>query len=206
MGDVVKKSGNLLGDGVNIAARLEALSQPNGISISKSVFDLVSNKTNLIFNDLGIQKVKDNEFHAFDILLDPSQKRTLKTKSKSNVLLFATIAVVLLLGLVGIFYYNSEVKVTDNNKTVLTADKPSLLVMPFENQTGKKENDFIGMGITSNIISTLSLNEQLLIPSTNIGKFILENNLLDEEIKEKYGILYILRGSCLLYTSPSPRD
>ncbi|SVA43443.1 uncharacterized protein METZ01_LOCUS96297 [marine metagenome] len=194
MGDVVKKSGNLLGDGVNIAARLEALSQSNGISISKSVFDLVSNKTNLSFNDLGVQKVKDNEFHAFDVLLDPSQKRKLKTKSKSNVLLFTTIAVVLIIGLVGIFYYNSKVQVTDNNKTVLTADKPSVLVMPFENQTGKKENDFIGMGITSNIISTLSLNEQLLIPSSNIGKFIQENNLIDQEIKEKYGIQYILRG------------
>ena len=194
MGDVVKKSGNLLGDGVNIAARLEALSQSNGISISKSVFDLVSNKTNLSFNDLGVQKVKDNEFHAFDVLLDPSQKRKLKTKSKSNVLLFTTIAVVLIIGLAGIVYYNSKVQVTDNNKTVLTADKPSVLVMPFENQTGKKGNDFIGMGITSNIISTLSLNEQLLIPSTNIGKFIQENNLSDEEIKDKYGIQYILRG------------
>ncbi len=192
MGDVVKKSGNLLGDGVNIAARLEALSQSNGISISKSVFDLVSNKTNLSFNDLGVQKVKDNEFHAFDVLLDPSQKRKLKTKS--NVLLFTTIAVVLIIGLAGIVYYNSKVQVTDNNKTVLTADKPSVLVMPFENQTGKKGNDFIGMGITSNIISTLSLNEQLLIPSSNIGKFIQENNLSDDEIKEKYGIQYILRG------------
>ena len=195
MGDVVKKSGNLLGDGVNIAARLEALSQSNGISISKSVFDLVSNKTNLSFNDLGVQKVKDNEFHAFDVLLDPSQKRKLKTKSKSNVLLFTTIAVVLIISLVGIFIYNSKVQVTDNKKSVLTADKPSVLVIPFENQTGNKENDFIGMGITSNIISTLSLNEQLLIPSTNIGKFIQENNLIDQEIKEKYGIQYILRGS-----------
>jgi Obg family GTPase CgtA len=46
-----------------------------------------------------------------------------------------------------------------------------------KNQTGKKGNDFIGMGITSNIISTLSLNEQLLIPSSNIGKFIQENNV-----------------------------
>ena len=195
MGDVVKKSGNLLGDGVNIAARLESLSQSNGISISKSVFDLVSNKTNLSFNDLGVQKVKDNEFHAFDVLLDPSQKRKLKTKSKSNVLLFTTIAVVLIISLVGIFIYNSKVQVTDNKKSVLTADKPSVLVIPFENQTGNKENDFIGMGITSNIISTLSLNEQLLIPSTNIGKFIQENNLIDQEIKEKYGIQYILRGS-----------
>ena len=94
MGDVVKKNGNLLGDGVNIAARLEALSQPNGITVSKSIFDLVSNKTNLSFNDLGVQKVKENEFHAFDILLDPSQKRKLKTKSKSNVLRIATIAAV----------------------------------------------------------------------------------------------------------------
>ena len=45
MGDVVQKEGNLLGDGVNIAARLEALAQPNGISISKSVYDLVVPKT-----------------------------------------------------------------------------------------------------------------------------------------------------------------
>ena len=195
MGDVVKKNGNLLGDGVNIAARLEALSQPNGITVSKSIFDLVSNKTNLSFNDLGVQKVKDNEFHAFDILLDPSQKRKLKTKSKSNVLRIATIAVVLIISLGGIFIYNSKVKDFDNKKSLLTADKPSVLVMPFENQTGNKENDFIGMGITSNIISTLSLNEQLLIPSTNIGKFIQENNLLDQEIKDKYGIQYILRGS-----------
>ena len=41
MGDVVKKEGNLIGDGVNIAARLEALAQPGGISISKSVYDFV---------------------------------------------------------------------------------------------------------------------------------------------------------------------
>ena len=69
MGDVVKKEGNLFGDGVNIAARLEALAQPNGISISKSVYDLVVPKTKMTFNDLGVQKVKQNEFHAFDILL-----------------------------------------------------------------------------------------------------------------------------------------
>ena len=82
MGDVVNKDGNLIGDGVNIAARLEALAQPNGITISKSVYDFVVPKTKMTFNDLGVQKVKQNEFHAFDILLDPSQKRTLKTKSK----------------------------------------------------------------------------------------------------------------------------
>ena len=69
MGDVVQKDGNLLGDGVNIAARLEALSQPNGVSVSKSIHDLVAPKTNLTFGDLGIQKIKENEFHAFDLIM-----------------------------------------------------------------------------------------------------------------------------------------
>ena len=196
MGDVVKKSGNLLGDGVNIAARLEALSQPNGITVSKSIFDLVSNKTKLIFNDLGVQKVKQNEFHAFDVLLDHSKKRKLKSKNKSSMPIIGATAVLLILGLFGIFYFSTdshENKIKSNAK-VLTSDKPSVLVMPFENQTGNKDNDFIGMGITSNIISTLTHNDQLLIPSGNTGKFIQEKNLMDEEIKVKYGIQYILRG------------
>ena len=59
MGDVVQKDGNLLGDGVNIAARREALSQPNGSSISKPVHDFVNGKTELVFNDLGVQQVKE---------------------------------------------------------------------------------------------------------------------------------------------------
>ena len=103
MGDVVKKEGNLFGDGVNIAARLEALAQPIGISISKSVYDLVVPKTKMTFNDLGVQKVKQNEFHAFDILLDPSQKRTLKTKSSSMVPIMALLLLFAIM--VGVFYF-----------------------------------------------------------------------------------------------------
>ena len=106
MGDVVQKEGNLLGDGVNIAARLEALAQPNGISISKSVYDLVVPKTKVTFNDLGVQKVKQNTFHAYDILLDPSQKRTLKTQSTSNTTIFAGIAAALIIAIAGFFVLN----------------------------------------------------------------------------------------------------
>ena len=82
-GDVIKEKGNLLGDGVNIAARLEALAQTGGITISKGVYDFVKGKTNFEFNDLGIQKVKQNEFHAFDLLLDENRKR--KPKKSINI-------------------------------------------------------------------------------------------------------------------------
>ncbi|XAT57575.1 hypothetical protein GN241_09490 [Rhodobacteraceae bacterium IMCC1335] len=76
-GDVVKEKDNLLGDGVNIAARLEALAQTGGISISKVIYAFIKGKTSYEFHDLGIQKIKQNEFHAYDLILDPSQKRKL---------------------------------------------------------------------------------------------------------------------------------
>jgi class 3 adenylate cyclase len=78
MGDVVKEDGNLYGDGVNIAARLEALAQPNGISISKPVYDLRQGQDWIVFNDLGIQQVKRNSFHVYDVMLDGLPKRSLQ--------------------------------------------------------------------------------------------------------------------------------
>ena len=66
-GDVVIENENLLGDGVNIAARLESLSQPNGITISKSIYDYVKSKTKHEFHDLGIQKIKNNDIDSEDL-------------------------------------------------------------------------------------------------------------------------------------------
>ena len=74
IGDVVKEGENLYGDGVNVAARLESLAQPDGITLSKSVYDLVNKKTRFLFNDLGEQTVKSNKFHAFDVILDTTKK------------------------------------------------------------------------------------------------------------------------------------
>ena len=106
----------MLGDGVNIAARLEALAQPNGISISKSVYDLVVPKTKVTFNDLGVQKVKQNTFHAYDILLDPSQKRKIKSQSSFNLTMIASIAALVIILLGGVFYFNIFTQVTENNE------------------------------------------------------------------------------------------
>ena len=55
-----------MGDGVNIAAALKALSQSNGVYISKSVYDLVVPKTKLTFNDLEMQKVKQKSVLCLD--------------------------------------------------------------------------------------------------------------------------------------------
>jgi len=71
IGDVVERDGDLLGDGVNIAARLEGLAEPGGICVSRSVYEQVSNKLSVQFADIGEQEVKNipTPVHAFVVAM-----------------------------------------------------------------------------------------------------------------------------------------
>ena len=197
MGDVVKKEDNLIGDGVNIAARLEALAQPNGISISKSVYDFVVPKTKMTFNDLGVQKVKQNEFHAFDILLDPSQKRKLNTKVKSRLLLLTSTAGVLIavfLAIVLNLYFlksdNGEVSEQVLEYKVLGR---TLLILPFENNS-PNEFDYVAKGITDHLQSTLPSTILLNIVPRGKSEQIKIEKISNENLKTDLDISYVLSG------------
>ena len=202
MGDVVKKEGNLFGDGVNIAARLEALAQPNGISISKSVYDLVVPKTKMTFNDLGVQKVKQNEFHAFDILLDPSQKRKLKTKSSPMLPILGGVVVILLV-ISGFFYFIGQHSVIQQVDT--QSDQPkkrvlgrNLMIAPFENKSGSTKFDYIAEGISDHLTNSLTSSVLLnIIPKSQSYK-IIEENLSFQDLVDKYDISYLLNGTTLI--------
>ena len=134
-GDVVKEKDNLLGDGVNIAARLEALAQTNGITISKVIYDYVRGKTKYEFNDLGVQKVKQNEFHAYDLLLNYSQKRKFKNGGFSSTF-WLTVSFFILAVCAGFFYFTSLSKNTvepafSRSNALAVSSLPVILVYPF---------------------------------------------------------------------------
>ena len=170
MGDVVNKGGNLIGDGVNIAARLEALAQPNGISISKSVYDFVVPKTKITFNDLGVQKVKQNEFHAFDILIDPSQKRSIKIRSKINKTIVSSVVVIafLLVGLISFqFYPNSE-----NVSGSTSEHQKRVLVLPFQNLANSTKHNFISESMLDLFVGGLSGYKDLKVLSKNTSLLV----------------------------------
>ena len=78
MGDVVIEGENLYGEGVNVAARLEALALPGGICLSKNVHEIVNNKTDFKFHDLGVQTVKNTVLHAVDVTLHGTSQRKLQ--------------------------------------------------------------------------------------------------------------------------------
>ena len=197
MGDVVNKDGNLIGDGVNIAARLEALAQPNGISISKSVYDFVVPKTKITFNDLGIQKVKQNEFHAYDILLDPSQKRSIKTRSKKNVIAFSSIGLVaiLLIGFISFQFYKKNEYLKDPG----LEDKQVVLVLPFQNLANSSEHNFISESMLDLFVSGLSGYENLKVLSKNTSQLVAKKHLQKKELIKSYNVRYLLSGSVTVF-------
>ncbi len=193
-GDVIKEKGNLLGDGVNIAARLEALALAGGISVSKSVFDYVKGKTKHQFNDLGVQKVKQNEFQAFDIVLDPSQKRSTKSKQSKGLMAIMSVGIlVLLIGVVS-FYFTYDNELKNAEQIIAEYDRPMVLVMPFENRSGNKSDEQLSSGMTDIIISSLASHPRLLVQSSSTSNFIEKKGMSDKEIKNEYFVNYILRG------------
>ena len=198
MGDVIKKEGNLLGDGVNIAARLEALAQPGGISISKSIYDFVISKTEAAFNDLGMQKVKQNEFHAYDVLLDNSHKRTLKPTQRSIPPILLALPVVLITLALGYFFIST---IQDSKTTIVTEDissKPKILVLPIKASGTSEKQKGLVRGITESMISTLAQYNGIIVLTSGTSFFADENNISESVIKDDYNVDYLIRGTLQL--------
>ena len=203
MGDVIEEKENLLGDGVNIAARLESLAQPNGITISKSIYDLVKTKIKYEFNNLGEQRVKKNIFHAYDILLDKSHKRKLNKKS-SSLSLIIIISAIVFAGLIGAFYFNF-INTTFNKESpskdleYQATSLPFILVEPFKTLNASSDDNTLGTGITESMISILSQYTGISVLSSNTSFHVDENSFTDTEIKNQYNVDYIVRGSIQTY-------
>ena len=194
MGDVVIEGENLYGDGVNIAARLEALAQPNGVCLSRSVHEFINKKMDFLFNDFGEQTLKDNKFHAFDVVIDDSHKRTVKTKSKSQLPLIAAIVAILVLGIGGYAYYNNApTEQSKEEKKVAKDNLPVILVKPFKNLGS--EDTSVSNAITESLISSLSRYNLLSVLSSSTSFHILETKMTDNEFAEKFGVKHAIQGS-----------
>ena len=185
MGDVVKQGDkNLMGDGVNIAARLEALAQPGGITIAKNVYDLVAKKTKYEFNDLGEQKVKENTFHAYDLLLDPSQKRKLKTQS-SKVKLIGLVGGAVAAVFIGLFF-------TGIFETEKKLDTSKIVVLPFKSLSDTKKEKLLALGISQDLGSKLtkSSNSLNILNLKKIPKDL-------SEVSKKTNASYLVDGNIM---------
>ena len=206
MGDVVIEGDNLYGEGVNVAARLEALAQPGGVCLSKNVHEIVNNKTNFDFHDLGEQKVKNTKIHAVDVTLDGTDKRKLsQAQQVKNITPWKKyLAISLITGLivgVGVWWWHfkTDFKPADKNKFAYELpEKPSIVVLPFINVSGDSTKEYISNGLTQNIISVLAKSPDLFVIGQNsISKYKNKERKINQ-IAEELGVRYVLEGNVQL--------
>jgi class 3 adenylate cyclase/TolB-like protein len=200
MGDVVIEGDNLYGEGVNVAARLEALAQPGGICLSKNVHDIVYNKMNLSFTDLGEQQVKDTVVHAVDVSLDGTGQRKLPGTKKAQsstrmAYLVAGLAIVALIVGGGVWWSQKgpEIEQPEEEKKVARDNLPIILVKPFKNLGS--EDTSVSNAITESLISSLSRYKGISVLTSSTSFHILETNMPDNEIAEKFGVKHAIQGS-----------
>ena len=152
-------------------------------------------------NDLGVQKVKQNEFHAYDILLDPSQKRDLGSSKhlfKIKPAYLAGIAVVILALGGGFLFFQKSLnknKISSTEFAYEIPSKPSLAVMPFKYLSEDQSEEYISLGLTQNITNALSRSSEIFIISYSSAKKAAETLPDPASISKALGVKYILTGS-----------
>src|SRR5438067_8593418 len=127
LGDVIVDEGDIHGDGVNVAARLEALAEPGGICVSGTVRDHIGDRLDLTFDDLGDQSLKN--------IARPVRVFRVRLASAEATSIISAIA---------------------NAATLALPDKPSIAVLPFQNMSGDPEQDYFVDGMVEEIITALS--------------------------------------------------
>ena len=201
MGDVVIEGDNLYGEGINVAARLEALAQSGGICLSKNVYDIVYNKMSLSFTDLGEQQVKDTVLHAVDVSLDGTGQRKLpgtkKAQSSTRIAyLVAGLAIITLMVGGGVWWQQQRGAGVDETEVRTQAARdnlPIILVKPFKSLGG--EDASVSNAITESLISSLYRYKMLSVLSSSTSFHILETKMPDSEIAQRFRVKHVIQGS-----------
>jgi len=202
MGDVVIEGDNLYGEGVNVAARLEALAQPGGVCLSKNVHEIVNKKTDFQFHDLGEQKVKNTVLHAVDVRLDGTTQRKLtQTQKISQTAPWKKYtAVFILTALIaggGVWWQQQpNFKPANQSKFAFKLpDKPSIAVLPFKNLHDDKSDNYIAEGISQNLTNQISRSSEIFVITYSSAKKVAAESSDPKQIARSLGVRFILNGS-----------
>ncbi len=167
LGDIIIGEGEIFGDGVNVAARIEPLAHQDGICITRVVYDLIKKKMSFKAVELGPQQLKnvDEAVEVFHLLSDSvgvkdlrKAKRIKRIRSKSVLVMITGVIVVLIFfGLMSLDVIDSSrIKGILGLKEGLVIPENRVAVLPLRNLTGKIENQYLCDGMAENLIFRLS--------------------------------------------------
>ena len=197
LGEVIERpDGSVYGDGVNVAARLESIGEPGGVTVSGMVFDQVKNRLELDFTFVGEQRVKNiaEPVPAYRVTGDgkTTTPHTVKRSVTKRLRLLIGIAsgiLVLVLASVTAWYWE-RVHPHRTGKDDLV-----IAVLPFTNMSGDPKQDYFSDGLTEDIISSLAQTRDLRVIARN-STFRYKGQPVDVRVVgTELGARYVLEGS-----------
>ena len=217
VGDVVQEDdGDLMGDGVNIAARLEGISAPGAICLSEDAYRQVKGRLEVAVTDLGSTQLKNISEPVRTYSLEvgkPGQTKPLPNKSSQEpkkpsawALLAAGIAALLVATALGAWYFLSShqpaaVVTSEPASSGTQASSPaeparlSLVVLPFANLSNDPSQDYFADGITENLTTDLSRIPGSFVIARNTAFTFKGKNVDAKQIGKELGVRYVLEGS-----------
>lgn len=204
LGEVIVDRGEIYGDGVNVAARLESLAEPGGVCISESVHTAVGNKLALDYEDLGEQAVKniDKPVRAYSARLKPGAARPAPRAKRRRPQRHAIVAsaVALIIIAVGVIAWLAlwapgTALLSEPQTVSPLPDRPSIAVLPFTNLSNDPQQEYFSDGITNDLITELSKLSDLLVIASNSVFTYKGRAVKVQEVSQDLGVRYVLEGS-----------
>jgi adenylate cyclase len=201
LGDVVEESdGDLMGDGVNIAARLEGVAKPGAICLSEDAYRQVKSRLDLAVSDLGSTQLKNiaEPMRVYSLQVGaPTTAKPAKPSWKRRsplVLVLAAIVALIVIGGSGWYYFNAK-RIASNAPTAGNAAHLSIVVLPFANLSGEASQDYFADGITENLTTDLSRIRNSFVIARNTAFSFKGKNVDAKMISKELGVRYVLEGS-----------
>jgi TolB-like protein/class 3 adenylate cyclase/Tfp pilus assembly protein PilF len=215
LGDVIAEEHDIFGDGVNVAARLEALADPGGICVSRVVRDQVRDRLDYTFEDLGEQTVKNISRPVRVFALRPEAIAELPMTGVPIALLrrrrsivapiTAAAAAVLVIVLIAWWVWPatrssstppaSVAAATRSISQPFVAPRLSIVVLPFVNLSNDPDQQYFADGITEDLTTDLSRLSHMLVISRNTAFTYKDKPVNAKQIGRDLGVHYVLEGS-----------
>jgi adenylate cyclase len=203
IGDIILDGDDIFGNGVNVAARTEALADPGGIAVSAAFKEQVGNRVQVTFQDRGLHAVKniDVPLHVFAVFTEGhAPDRPTPVKPRRRITMPALIALAVCTIAVAAFFVNIDgsgdpAAQKDSDADVATAlQKPAIVVLPFSSRDAA-EDSYFGDGVTEDVIGSLGRFSDLLVLSWSAVSPYKDQPVEVTQLASDLGADYVVTGS-----------
>ncbi|NDW43643.1 adenylate/guanylate cyclase domain-containing protein [Ruegeria sp. PrR005] len=194
LGDVIFDEGDVYGDGVNIAARMEEMAEPGGIVVSGTVFDLLKSNVDAHYEPLGEKRLKNiaTPVRVYRVVPGLAQGGARPEKARRRwplLAVFCGAATAMAISL-WVIYAALAGKPAD-----LAPGKPSLAVLPLDNLSGDPSQDWFADGLSEDLTTDLSRHPGLFVIARNSAFASAETARDPVEVARMLKVAYVIEGS-----------